>query len=118
MLNQMPLFRFEKNQYGAIQVAEYIMRGQRGQYMGEGYIASCLFTIIGLCYLYLANVDRLVASKNQQRVAVIVMIVTLFILQKILLSIYKIKSPWYNPGFAPPDYYLRGSLARDQGNNI
>ena len=65
MLNQMPLFRFEKNQYGAIQVAEYIMRGQRGQYMGEGYIASCLFTIIGLCYLYLANVDRLVASKNQ-----------------------------------------------------
>lgn len=30
MLNNMPWFKFERNEYGAVVVAEYFMRGQRG----------------------------------------------------------------------------------------
>jgi hypothetical protein len=30
MLNQMPWFKFEKNEFGSVVIAEYFMRGQRG----------------------------------------------------------------------------------------
>lgn len=30
MLNNMPWFKYERNEYGSIVVAEYFMRGQRG----------------------------------------------------------------------------------------
>jgi len=29
--------------------------------------------------------------------------------------IYKFKSPWYNPPFIPPNRYVKGPLANDQG---
>ena len=64
MLNQMPLFKFERNEFGAVVVGEYFMRGQRGQYMGEGYIASFMFTAIGLAYLYLAKIPSMVSDKH------------------------------------------------------
>lgn len=118
MLNNMPLFRFERNEFGQVVVKEYIMRGQRGQYAGEGYICSLLMTIIGLIYTYLGNINRFVNDKNQMRVQIILILLSLFLLQKIFLMIYRLKSPWYNPGFWPPDYYQTGSLASDQGNNI
>jgi hypothetical protein len=63
MLNNSPLFKFRRNEYGSVVVEEYIMRGQRGQYAGEGYIASCLFTLIGLSYLFLANVEKFATGK-------------------------------------------------------
>jgi hypothetical protein len=118
MLNNMPLFRFERNEFGQVIVKEYIMRGQRGQYAGEGYICSILISIIGLLYTYLANITKMVSEKSAQRIQICLSLFTLFVLQKILLMIYKLKSPWYNPGFMPPDYYQTGSLAMDQGNNI
>jgi hypothetical protein len=30
MLNNMPWFKFERNEFGAIVITEYFMRGQRG----------------------------------------------------------------------------------------
>jgi len=58
MLNNMPWFKFEKNEYGQIVIGEYFMRGQRGQWAGEGYIISVLVTIIGFLFLYLNNLER------------------------------------------------------------
>lgn len=118
MLNGMPLFRFERNQFGQVVVTEYFMRGQRGQYAGEGYIASTLFTVIGLAYLGLTRVSSWVGDKNKLRMWVMIILFVLFILQKGMLAIYRIKSSWYNPSFWPPDYYQRGPLSLDQGNNI
>ena len=118
MLNNMPWFKFERNEFGAVVIAEYFMRGQRGQWAGEGYIISVLVTVIGLVYLYMNNIDKLHQGKGNQRIAIFVCIISLYILQSFLVSAYKIKSPWYNPGFLPPNYYQRGSLLKDQGNNI
>ena len=64
MLNQMPWFKLEKNEYGQIVIAEYFMRGQRGQWAGEGYIVSILVTVIGLSFLYLNNLDRFAQDKS------------------------------------------------------
>jgi hypothetical protein len=47
-----------------------------------------------------------------------VIIFALWVLQQMLVSAYRIKSPWYNPHFMPPDYYQTGSLLKDQGNSI
>jgi len=118
MINQTPWFKFERNEFGAVVISEYFMRGQRGQWAGEGYLISVLVTVIGLVYLYLVNVDKWIKERGSVRIAVLICLVILFILQQMLLVAYRIKSPWYNPTFAPPDYYQRGSLLQDQGNNI
>lgn len=56
MLNNMPWFKFERNEYGSVSITEYFMRGQRGQWAGEGYLISVLVTVIGLGYLYLIKI--------------------------------------------------------------
>lgn len=79
---------------------------------------SVLGIVIGLGYLTLNNVTALVDDKYQIRMCVYILVVILFILHKLYLVAYRIKSPWYDPQFLPPDYYQRGSLMKDQGNNI
>ena len=118
MLNSMPWFKFERNEYGSIVITEYFMRGQRGQWAGEGYIVSVLSTCIGLTYLFLNKIREVFNDKSKLRIAVFVSVAAIWIMQQLLLMAYRIKSPWYNPTFDPPDYYQRGSLLADQGNNI
>ena len=113
MLNQMPWFKLEKNEYGQIVIAEYFMRGQRGQWAGEGYIVSVLVTVIGLSFLYLNNLDRFAQDKSQQRLLTLVTLMAIYMMFQVLLVFYRIKSPWYNPSFMPPDYYQKGSLLQD-----
>jgi len=59
-----------------------------------------------------------VTDKGQQRMVVLFTLAAIWMMQQLLLIFYRIKSPWYNPQFAPPDYYQHGSLLEDQGNNI
>jgi len=94
------------------------MRGQRGQWAGEGYIISILVTCIGLGYLYLTKIQDTCEDKQQMRVLVFMTLATLFFGQQFLIMAYRLKSPWYNPTFFPPHYYNTGSLLADQGNNI
>ena len=114
ILNNMPWFRFERNEFGAIVVAEYFMRGQRGQYAGEGYIVSFLTTFIGLCILFLWNAEkRFTENKSSYRTAALVSMVVIVFAQQLLMACYRIKSPWYYPTFLPPAYYQKGSLLQD-----
>lgn len=105
MLNSMPWFKFEKTEYGGVAITEYFMRGQRGQWAGEGYIISVLVTAIGLGYLYLIKIGDHMDDKSQMRVAVMICLASLFMMQNLLVMAYRIKSPWYNPTFLPPSYY-------------
>jgi hypothetical protein len=105
ILQNMPMFKYARDEYGGMVIAEYIMPGQRGQWGGEGFIASGLFTLIGLSYLFLSKIGGRDLPKEKMRIYVIVSIMTIYILQSFLLSIYRIKAPWYNPTFDPPDYY-------------
>ena len=79
---------------------------------------SVLSVVIGLSYLALTKVTSFAADKYQVRWAVYGMVIIIYILQKVYIICYRFKSPWYDPGFLPPDYYQRGSLMKDQGNNI
>jgi len=63
-LNNMPWFRYERNEYGSVVITEYFMRGQRGQWAGEGYIVSILTTLIGLGYLYMMKLDKVTDDKT------------------------------------------------------
>ena len=80
MLNTMPWFKFERNEFGQVVIAEYFMRGQRGQWAGEGYIASILCTVIGISYLGLCNIEKFFENKSSQRLAVMVLLVALYIM--------------------------------------
>ena len=74
---------------------------------------SVLATFIGLTYLFLNNAERFFEDKTNLRMAIYGSIVLILIAQKLYVVGYRIKSPWYNPEFSPPDYYQRGSLASD-----
>lgn len=80
MLNNMPWFKFERNEFGAIVVTEYFMRGQRGQWAGEGYIVSILVTLTGLGYLFLNNADRFFKDRSTIRLSIYAIIASIFIL--------------------------------------
>jgi len=83
MINDTPLFKFERNEYGSIVVAEYFMRGQRGQWRGEGYLVSTLVTFTGLLWLFLSKIEVVKqfkdANKFTQRVIVYGIVINLWI---------------------------------------
>ena len=81
MINNMPFFKFEKNEFGAVVITEYFMRGQRGQWAGEGYLISTLVTAIGLTYLYMNTTDKHVTTKSEARIKVFACLGCLFIMQ-------------------------------------
>jgi len=83
MINDTPLFKFERNEYGSIVVAEYFMRGQRGQWRGEGYLVSTLVTFTGLLWLFLSKIEVVKqfkeANKFTQRVIIYGIVINLWI---------------------------------------
>jgi len=81
------------------------MRGQRGQWAGEGYIFSGLCLVTGLALIFLSRVHTWVADESKRRLAVIGTIGAIYVLSQLILTCYKFKSPWYGPGFAPPGHY-------------
>jgi hypothetical protein len=118
IIHNVPWFKLERDQFGNVFVAEYFMRGQRGQWAGEGYIFSLLCITAGLVLIFLSRVDRFFTKSQSTRIAVIGALVAVYFLSQLILTCYKFKSPWYGPGFAPPGHYQRGPLMLDQGNNI
>ena len=118
IIHNVPWFKLERDQYGNVFVSEYFMRGQRGQWAGEGYIFSCLCVATGLILIFLARAEKFFSSEASQRIAIYVALAAAWVLSYFILVCYKFKSPWYGPGFAPPGHYQRGPLMLDQGNNI
>lgn len=118
IIHNVPWFKLERDQNGNVFIAEIFMRGQRGQWAGEGYIFSGLCTVTGLVLIFLSRIDQLFEKPTVRRFAAMGAIFAVFVLAEIILYCYKFKSPWYGPGFAPPGHYQRGPLMLDQGNNI
>ena len=94
------------------------MRGQRGQWAGEGYIFSVLCSLTGLLLIFLFRIDTLFKKQSTRRFATFVSLFGVYCLSYLILICYQFKSPWYGPGFSPPSHYQRGPLMLDQGNNI
>jgi hypothetical protein len=118
-LHNMPMFRFEKDQYGTMFVSEYFMRQQRSQYAGEGYIASLLAFFTSMLFLLFTRSDEILSLKgDNKRIFLIVVMILAYFGVETFLSCYKLKTPWYSTNFAPPNEYMRGPLSRDQGTNI
>lgn len=84
----------------------------------EGHIMSTLATIISMTYLLLILSSKWFRQKYAQRLSIYVLVAVLYALHELYLHGYRFKYPWYSPQFLPPDYYQRGSLMKDQGNNI
>lgn len=59
VIHGVPWFKFERDQFGSVVVAEYFMKGQRGQWAGEGYIVSFVTTVTGLLLLALSRAGDL-----------------------------------------------------------
>lgn len=118
IIHNVPWFKLERDQYGNVFVAEYFMRGQRGQWAGEGYIFSGLCLVTGLTLIFLSRIDEFFDKVSTRRIATMVAIFAVYVLSQLILYCYQFKSPWYGPSFSPPSHYQRGPLMLDQGNNI
>ena len=118
ILNTVPVFRFDQDQYGKMYVSEYFMRSSRQQYGGEGYIVSLIAICVSAIFLFLSKVDVLFTKTLHRRVAILGAIFTAFMGIQMYVSCYRIKTPWYVNNFYPPAGFTRGPIMRDQGNNI
>jgi hypothetical protein len=81
IIHGVPWFKFDRDQFGNVYVSEYFMKGQRGQWAGEGYIFSFLVTITGLVWLFVTKVDKLFERSFKRRVAIIVAVIVIFVCQ-------------------------------------
>jgi len=118
VIHNVPWFKMERDQYGSVYISEYFMKGQRGQWAGEGYIFSFLTCTTGFLLIFLSKINEYFQKSTQMRFAIIATIVAMYFLTELMLVCYKFKSSWYGPGFSPPGHYQKGSLMQDQGNNI
>jgi hypothetical protein len=105
IIHQVPWFKFERNEYGQVYISEYFMKGQRGQWAGEGYIVSFLTVVCGLILTLLSRIDTFFSKSMSKRIAVLVILAIVFILCQLILMCYRYKSPWYGPTFMPPHHY-------------
>ena len=118
ILNHMPIFKMEQDQYGKIVVAEYFMRSSRGQYGGEGYITATLAMLTSFAFLMMIKADSIFKTDFAKRVAIGSSIFCAFVGVALYVACYRVKTPWYSNDFWPPESYNKGPLQRDQGNNI
>ena len=118
ILNTVPVFRFDQDQYGKMYVSEYFMRSSRQQYGGEGYIVSLLAIGVSATFLFLSKVDVIFEKTLHRRVAILACIFVAFFGIQMYVMCYRIKTPWYQNNFYPPEGFTRGPIMRDQGNNI
>ena len=118
ILNNMPMFKMEQDQYGKLIVSEYFMRSNRGQYGGEGYITAFIALSISGAFLVMIKADVLFKTELNRRIGIGMAILAAFIGTALYLVCYRIKTPWYSNDFWPPQEYQRGPITRDQGNNI
>lgn len=109
----MPIFRFDQDQYGHMYVSEYFYRSQRGQYGGEGYMASALCLAISGAFYGMVQIPRWFKESGQRKVAVVCAVIVAWGLIQVFLTIYRLKTPWYQTSFLPPGDYIRGPIMRD-----
>lgn len=59
IIHNVPWFKMDRDQFGNVYISEYFMKGQRGQWAGEGYIFSTLCIACGLTLIALSRVDKI-----------------------------------------------------------
>ena len=97
--------------------AEYINSGQRSQYGLEGFLMSFMISTAGVA-LVGVNLAAKIQNSTHMRIVGIVSLAVLFMSLSKVVSVYRVKANWYNPGMAPPGHYMRGPLIKDQGNSF
>ena len=90
------MFRFDYDQYGKVYVAEYFMKGSRGQYGGEGYITAALALLTSAAFLAMIKADKLVQGDLRRRILIGVCILITFVGVQMYVYCYKLKTPWYH----------------------
>lgn len=71
-------------------------------------------SIILMLFLVVSKIER----PSLRRMLGIVLIAAMYFVFNLINALYRLKTPYYSPSFYPPDDYVRGPLANDQGNNI
>lgn len=108
-----PFAKFDKDG----NIKELIHSGQRSQYVGEGLLLSSLFVACGTL-MFAFNWVNKIKGYWQNKIASVILVFSIVITSKIIISIYQKKASWYGPTFAPPAGYIKGPLINDQGNSF
>ncbi|KAF4706375.1 hypothetical protein FOZ62_002133, partial [Perkinsus olseni] len=95
---------------------EYIMRGFRGQYLGEGLFCSSMMIVSGLSLLVAARAPYWVNSRIKSRFLSLAFLGLSLISGWSVWQCYKYKTGMYSsPGWLPQPGAKRGSIRNDQG---
>ena len=80
IIHNVPWFRFERDEFGKVVIGEYFMKGQRGQWAGEGYIVSFLTSVTGIMLIVLSRAGIVFESTNSRRLFILIDIAFVFIM--------------------------------------
>jgi hypothetical protein len=78
-------------------------------------MVETLIVVFSLTFALFIKLPKLIQNKCILRIVMLVIFFVIFILHAIFMDIIKIKMPWYNPQFNPPEYYMTGWILEDQG---
>ena len=118
MINGSPYAYFDYNEYGQVVIKEYFKKSLRAQYGIEGQITATINLLAAGCFMLLLKADKLFKTAFSRRVAIAVALFGAGFFTYWYVFFYRLKAPWYENKFWPPEHYTRGPLMRDQGNNI
>ena len=97
IIHNNPWFKFENDEFGKPYVSEYFMKGQHGQWSGEGYIFTSLLALLGFALIAITKLDKYFTNAYVLRIAVLVNLGVVFLIWQAILIVYRYKQPWYNP---------------------
>lgn len=95
---------------------EYFLKGQRNQYVIEGFIISFIYIFIGISLIQIINMCKNRSINNNIYMIIIILIIAVKIIYT-FEDIFKSKN-FYNPLFYPPSYYIKGGLTASQGRTL
>ena len=87
-------------------ITEYFTREYSGAYSREGYMVESGLWVFSLTFALFLNLPKMIENRCILRIVMIVVFFIIFILHAILMDIIKIKMPWFNPQFNPPDHFF------------
>ena len=76
-------------------------------------MVESLVVIFSMTFALFLSLPKLIENRCLLRIACLFVGFAIFIMHAVFMDIIKIKMPWYNPKFEPPDEYMRGWILED-----
>ncbi len=66
--------------------------------------------LLSIVFIIFINLDKIAGNDAKIRIYFYTALLLIFLLFSSMVYIIRLKTPWYNPDFNPPDHYFKGGV--------